>query len=123
MDPITFSAIITVIGGIWGFFKHKSEKTRKIDQILQQWVPLIYDEINNRILQEPQLKGADKRRLFKEKFGEIAKSQGITITPEIEKQALSMADALHYRQHNAAGTKKRKRPAKVKSKSCEPCNR
>lgn len=123
MDPITLSAIITVAGGIWGFFKHRSQRAKKIDAALQHWVPLIYDEINNQVLQKPYLKSADKSHLFMEKFEEILHSQGITITPELEKQALTMADALHFRQHSTGKvTKSRRRSTKVKKEGCATCS-
>jgi len=123
MDPITLSAIITVAGGIWGFFKHRSQRAKKIDAALQHWVPLIFDEVNNRIVQNPKLKVVNKQSLFIDIFVEILHSQGITMTPEIERQALTMADALHFRQHVVGkGTKSRRRPVKVKKEGCATCS-
>ena len=97
MNTVLISAVASVLGSVWGVLRHKNNKVKKIDEILQQWVPVAYNVVNNMITQSPgRYRGMGKTDLFIRELTIILASKGIKVTPQIITQAQAIADAMHY---------------------------
>lgn len=107
MNPVILglsSLATTALSIIWLANSHsKSKRARMIAAALEKWVPIIFDQVNNLVITgNTKAYGDNKTGLFMDRLSHVMGSLGFTVTPEIAKQALAMADALHYQEHRGA---------------------